>query len=194
MIAALAFGFVIGHVRDADKMAFYQIHESIGATLFLVTLARLWVRLRIHRRRIHPGADGAGGGRGACAAVCRAAGAAAAGLHRPWGFPMAGPTAYLGVINQPPFMAKNEALGTLLLQLHQRGSALGHRGAAGAARGGGGLPPGHPQGRHAAAHGVAPLPSARAGAPSLDRAAARTRLRLRRARRHMRPGMESPRA
>ena len=35
MIAALAFGFVIGHVRDADKMAFYQIHESIGHPLEL---------------------------------------------------------------------------------------------------------------------------------------------------------------
>lgn len=123
MVAALAFGFVIGHVRDADKMVFYQIHESIGATLFLVTLARLWWRWK-HPPPPHP-------------AIPRPMQYAANATHallylallaqpllgfigsNAWGFPMAGPTAYLGFINQPPFMAKNEALGTLLLQLHQ---------------------------------------------------------------------------
>lgn len=123
MVAALALGFVIGHVRDADKMVFYQIHESIGATLFLVTLARLWWRWR-HPPPPHPAIP---------RPMALAAGATHALLYlallaqpllgfigsNAWGFPMAGPTAYLGLFDQPPFMAKNEALGTLLLQLHQ---------------------------------------------------------------------------
>ncbi|MFL1464160.1 cytochrome b [Roseococcus sp. DSY-14] len=123
LLGALAFGLVIGHVRDADKMRFYQIHESLGALVFLLTLARLAVRLR-HPPPPHPAIP---------APMRRAADAVHATLYlallaqpllgfigsNAWGFPMAGATAFLGFIHQPPFMAKNEALGTLLLQLHQ---------------------------------------------------------------------------
>ncbi len=123
LVGALAFGFVIGHVRDADKMRFYQIHESLGALVFLLTLARLGWRLR-HPPPPHPAIP---------APMALAAGAVHALLYgallaqpllgfigsNAWGFPMAGPTAFLGFINQPPFMAKDEALGTLLLRLHQ---------------------------------------------------------------------------
>ncbi len=123
MLGALALGFVIGHVRDADKMRFYQIHESIGATLFMVTLARLWWRLG-NPPPPHPAIP---------APMAAAAGVThallyAALLAQPllgfvgsnaFGFPMAGQTAYLGLFDQPRFMATDEALGALLLQLHQ---------------------------------------------------------------------------
>ena len=123
LVGALAFGFVIGHVRDADKMRFYQIHESLGALVFLLTLARLAVRLR-HPPPPHPAIP---------PAMARAAGVVHGALYlallaqpllgfvgsNAWGFPMAGPTAFLGLLDQPPFMAKDEALGTLLLLLHQ---------------------------------------------------------------------------
>ncbi len=123
LVGALAFGFVIEHVREADKMRFYQIHESLGALVFLVTLARLVVRWR-NPPPPHPAIP---------RAMRRAADAVHAMLYaallaqpllgflgsNAWGFPMAGPTAFLGFLDQPPFMAKNEALGTLLLALHQ---------------------------------------------------------------------------
>ena len=48
---ALPVGFVIQHIKDADKMPFYAIHESAGLTILFVALARLAWRLRTRRRR-----------------------------------------------------------------------------------------------------------------------------------------------
>ena len=41
MLMALPLGFVIQHVKDASKMGFYALHESVGLTILFVALARL---------------------------------------------------------------------------------------------------------------------------------------------------------
>jgi cytochrome b561 len=41
MLMALPLGFVIQHVKDDSKMAFYALHESAGLTILFVALARL---------------------------------------------------------------------------------------------------------------------------------------------------------
>lgn len=123
MLAALGFGFAIEHIREADKLRFYQIHESIGVTLFLVTLARLWWRLR-HPPPPHPAIPPPM----ALAASITHALLYAALLAQPvlgflgsnaFGFPMAGATAFLGLFDQPRFMATDEALGAALIAAHR---------------------------------------------------------------------------
>ena len=42
---AMPVGFVISHIKDADKGIFYTIHESAGLTILFVALARLAWRL-----------------------------------------------------------------------------------------------------------------------------------------------------
>lgn len=122
MAVALPMGFVIEHVREADKMRFYQIHESAGLTILFVAVARLWWRWK----HPPPPSDHPPALRRAAAAVHLALYAAL--ILQPllgfigsnaWGFPMAGATAYMGVIHQPAFMAPNPALGTALLALHK---------------------------------------------------------------------------
>lgn len=119
---ALPLGFVIGHVKDSDKMLFYAIHESAGLTLFLVAAARLLYRWR------HPPPP--------APHLSRAQHLAAETVHRAlylalivqpvlgflatnaFGFPMRGATAYLGFIDLPKFMEANEPLARALLNAH----------------------------------------------------------------------------
>jgi cytochrome b561 len=127
MAVALPVGFVIQHITEKDdgatKLVFYAIHESAGVTLFVVVLLRLLWRLR------HPAPP-------LPASVPRPLRAAAATVHHAlyalllvqpilgfvatnaWGFPLRGATAYLGVIDFPIVMAKNEALAGVVQTLH----------------------------------------------------------------------------
>jgi cytochrome b561 len=122
MLIALPTGFVIQHVKDSDKMAFYAIHESAGLTILAVALARLAWRIANpppENERI-PAAM-----RRAAAAVHHALYAAL--IAQPllgflatnaWGFPMQGPTAYLGLFDLPKFMEANRPLAEWLTAGH----------------------------------------------------------------------------
>ena len=119
---ALPLGFVIGHVKDSDKMAFYAIHESAGLTLFVVAVARLLYRwrhppppaphlpapMRLAAETVHLALY-------AALIVQPVLGFLATNA---FGFPMQGATAYLGFIDLPRFMATNEPLATTLLAAH----------------------------------------------------------------------------
>lgn len=120
---SLPTGFVIQHLVEESKGVFYAVHESAGVTLFLVSVARLWWRLR------HPVPPDP-----ALPPLLRRA---ASGVHHllyaalilqpllgffltnAFGFPLQGETAYLGLIDFPRFMATDEALGNLLGRLHR---------------------------------------------------------------------------
>lgn len=129
MAIALPMGFVIGHIKDADKMAFYAIHESAGLTILFVALARLVWRLR-NPPPPHPAHLPAPMRIGAAAVhhllylmliVQPILGFVATNA---WGFPLRGQTAYLGVIHLPKFMEANEALAGTVQALHTYGGWL----------------------------------------------------------------------
>lgn len=119
---ALPTGFVISSIKDADKMFFYGLHESVGLTLFMVAVARLAYRLANPPPAPVP--------------MPRIQRLAAAGVHHAlyaaliaqpllgffatnaFGFPMQGATAYLGFIDLPKFMAANEPLANALSTAH----------------------------------------------------------------------------
>lgn len=123
---ALPFGFVIQHIKDADKMAFYAIHESAGLTIFFVALARLawrWVHppppLPEHvpslLRRMAAGVHHA---LYAMLIIQPILGFSATNAQ---GFPMQGETAYLGVIDFPKLVEANEDVAGGLQLLHTIG-------------------------------------------------------------------------
>lgn len=123
---ALPVGFVIQHIKDDHKTIFYTIHESAGLTILLVALARLVWRLRHPPPPLPPH-------------VPRALQRVAAAVHHSlyallilqpilgfvatnaWGFPMRGDSAYLGFIDLPQIMEKNEGLAGVLQTLHTIG-------------------------------------------------------------------------
>ena len=126
---ALPVGFVIKHIKDDDKMAFYAIHESAGLTILFVALARLVWRLR-NPPPPHP-AD--------LPAPMRIGAAAVHHLlyvmlilqpilgffaTNAWGFPLREETAYLGFIHLPKFMEANEGLAQALQAAHNWGGRL----------------------------------------------------------------------
>ena len=123
---ALPVGFVIQHIKDADKMPFYAIHESAGLTILFVALARLAWRLRNPPKPLPEHVP----------PVLRKT---AAAVHHTlylllilqpilgffatnaWGFPLRGKTAYLGFIQLPKFMETNEGLAGVLQTIHTIG-------------------------------------------------------------------------
>jgi cytochrome b561 len=123
---AMPVGFVIQHIKDADKMVFYAIHESAGLTIFFVAAARLLWRIT------HPAPP-------LPEHVPPVLRKAAAAVHHTlyallmlqpilgffatnaWGFPLRGETAYLGFINLPKFMETNEGLAEVLQTIHTIG-------------------------------------------------------------------------
>ena len=123
MAVALPVGFVIQHIKDDHKMAFYAIHESAGLTLFLVALARLSWRLT------HPAPPLPR----TVPAPLRAVAWTVHGLlylalivqpvlgfvaTNAFGFPLQGQTAYLGFIDLPKVMEKNVPLAEAVLGAH----------------------------------------------------------------------------
>ncbi|MCW8087892.1 cytochrome b [Sabulicella glaciei] len=123
MLVALPAGFVIGHIREADKMSSYAIHESAGLTIFLVSLARLAFRIS------HPPPEAAHQPRLFRIAATTVHHALYAALiaqpvlgflaTNAFGFPMQGATAYLGFIDLPRFMDANVPLAEALLNAHR---------------------------------------------------------------------------
>lgn len=122
ILVALPTGFVIGHLAEESKSAFYAIHESAGLTLLIVAALRLWWRVK------NPVPVEA-----SLPAPMRIA---ATGVHHllylclivqpllgffttnAFGFPMQGDTAYLGFIDLPKFMEAREGLANALLAAH----------------------------------------------------------------------------
>lgn len=120
---ALPVGFVIGHIKDESKMAFYAIHESAGLTVLFVVILRLFWR-RLSPPPALPDH---------VPALMRKV---AAGVHHAlyavlilqpilgflttnaWGFPLQGETAYLRLINLPKYMEANEWLAGWLQTFH----------------------------------------------------------------------------
>ena len=129
MLMALPLGFVIQHVKEDSKMAFYALHESAGLTILFVALARLawrWLSPPPSLPQDMPKLM-----RSASAAVHHALYALL--IIQPllgflatnaWGFPMQGATAYLGFIALPKFMDAWEALAKILSLLHSIGGWL----------------------------------------------------------------------
>ena len=129
MLVALPLGFVIQHVKDASKMGFYALHESVGLTILFVALARLawrWFSPPPSQPNDMPKLF-----RTASTAVHHAL----YGLlilqpifgflaTNAWGFPMRGATAYLGFIEFPKFMEAWESLAKILSLLHSIGGWL----------------------------------------------------------------------
>jgi cytochrome b561 len=122
MAIVLPFGFVISHIKDSDKMAFYAIHESAGLTLFAVALARLAYRLRHppppNTRIPRPLRLIAETVHHALYAALIAQPVLGFLATNAFGFPMRGATAYLGFINLPKFMDTNEPLANTLITAH----------------------------------------------------------------------------
>jgi cytochrome b561 len=122
MAVALPTGFVIQHIKDSDKMAFYAIHESAGLTIFAVALARLLWRIahppppneRIPREM----ARMAEAVHYALYAALIAQPVLGFFATNAFGFPLQGATAYLGYFDLPKFMEANEPLAKLLLASH----------------------------------------------------------------------------
>ena len=124
---ALPIGFVIGHVKDSDKMPFYAIHESAGLTVLLVAAARILWRFRHPPPPLPDSVP---------AAMRQAAQVNhwllyAALIVQPilgfiatnaYGFPLRGETAYLGFIDLPKFMGANKPLADAVQGVH---NALG---------------------------------------------------------------------
>lgn len=123
MAVALPLGFIIQHVKDDSKMAFYAIHESAGLTLFVVALARLAWRLS-HPVPPNPAipdgmrrvADGVHHALYAAIIIQPVLGFMATNA---FGFPMQGATAYMGLIDLPKFMEANIPLAEWLLMFHR---------------------------------------------------------------------------
>jgi cytochrome b561 len=119
---ALPLGYVIGHVKDSDKMAFYAIHESAGLTLLAVASARLIYRWRHppppapHLPR--PMRLASGAVHGALYAALIAQPVTGFLATNAYGFPMQGATAYLGLIDLPKFMETNVPLAGALSAAH----------------------------------------------------------------------------
>ena len=120
---ALPMGFVIQHIKDDDKMAFYAIHESAGLTILFVAIARLVWRLR-NPPPPHPSDLPAPMRIGAAAVhhtlyllliVQPILGFMATNA---WGYPLQGETAYLGFINLPKFMEASESLAQTIQAAH----------------------------------------------------------------------------
>lgn len=122
MLVALPTGFVISHLAEESKGAFYAIHQNAGFTILIVAALRLWWRLR-NPVPPHP----------ALPAPMRIA---ANGVHHllylclilqpllgffttnAFGFPQRGETAYLGLIDFPKFMETHEGLANALMAAH----------------------------------------------------------------------------
>jgi cytochrome b561 len=120
---ALLSGVTIGHVKDASKMGFYSIHESLGLTLLILVLARLAWRafnpppplpdhLPAHMRKA------AAATHHALYAVLVIQPLLGFFTTNAYGFPMQGETAYLGFIDLPKFMNAWEGLANTLLWIH----------------------------------------------------------------------------
>lgn len=123
MSVALPTGFVIQHIKDPSKMAFYAIHESAGLTIFFVAIARLAWRLA-HPVPPHENvppfmrkaADGVHHALYAAMIVQPLLGFFTTNA---FGFPQQGATAYLGFIDLPKFMEANTGLAEWLLAFHR---------------------------------------------------------------------------
>ena len=120
---ALPVGFVIQHIKEADKMVFYAIHESAGVTILAVAIARLAWRLT------HPAPPLAED-------IPKPMRLAANTVHHllylalivqpilgfiatnAWGFPLQGKTAYLGLIDLPKIMEPDKVLAGMVQTAH----------------------------------------------------------------------------
>ncbi|MGG5821648.1 cytochrome b [Falsiroseomonas sp. HW251] len=121
---ALATGFVIGHIKDSDKMPFYALHESTGVVIFTLAVLRLSWRLMSPPPAL-PGHISPGQRRAAaavhhalyaCLIVQPILGFVATNA---FGFPLQGETAFLGFIDFPKFMETQESLGNATMKVHE---------------------------------------------------------------------------
>ncbi len=123
IMLALLSGFTIAHVKDASKLGFYAIHESLGLTVLILALARLaWRRfnpppaLPEHLpRHMRMAAEGTHHALYAALVLQPLLGFFTTNA---FGFPMQGATAFLGFIDLPKFMNAWEGLANVLLWLH----------------------------------------------------------------------------
>jgi cytochrome b561 len=126
MAVALSFGFVIKYIKTdpfSIKLAFYAIHETAGLTILFVAIARLIWRWM---SQPPPLPDHMPAAMRTAATVVHHALYALLILQpiigfvatNAWGFPMQGPTAYLGLIDIPAVIGEAPALAKVLSQIH----------------------------------------------------------------------------
>jgi len=123
MAVTLPTGFVIQHIKDDSKMAFYAIHESAGLLIFVVALARLVWRIT-HPVPPNPAISGlqrrlAEGVHHALYLALILQPLLGFFATNAYGFPMQGPTAFMGLIDMPKFMEANIPLAEWLLAFHR---------------------------------------------------------------------------
>ena len=120
---ALATGLTIRFMKDDAKMGFYALHESVGLLILLLAIARLaWRgfstppllpdhiprRLRVTASAVHH----------TLYAALILQPILGFFMTNAYGFPMRGPTAFLGFIDFPKFMETNETLAFILHWMH----------------------------------------------------------------------------
>lgn len=127
LLIALPMGFVIQHIKDADKGTFYMIHESAGLTILAVALLRLLWRQANPPPPPAPGMPWL---------MHRAAHLVHLGFYvmlvmqpvlgflatNAWGFPMQGSSAFLGLVDLPKFTEANEPVAQGLQLAHTIGA------------------------------------------------------------------------
>ena len=123
MAVALPVGFVIGHIKDSDKMAFYAIHESAGLTILLVAVARLVWRLAhppppLPEHIPAPMRLAARVNHWLLYVALIAQPVLGFVATNAWGFPLQDQTAYLGFIDLPKVMEKNVPLAEAVQAAH----------------------------------------------------------------------------
>jgi len=119
MAMVILSGLTIRFMKDDVKMSFYALHENLGLLLLGLSVARLaW-------RRLSPPPAPPSHLPPAMQRVAHGVHLALYGaliampligflMTNAYGFPMAGPTAILGVFDQPKFMEANQTLAWLL--------------------------------------------------------------------------------
>jgi cytochrome b561 len=123
MALAIATGLVIRFMKDEPKMGFYALHESTGLVILMLSLARLTWRAMSKAPALPDHIPPRQ--RQVANAVHHALYAAL--IVQPllgffttnaYGFPLQGPTAFLGIFDLPRFMEANETLAAVLHWCH----------------------------------------------------------------------------
>jgi cytochrome b561 len=123
MALAILSGLVIRFIKDDPKMAFYALHESTGLLILGLAVLRLAWR-RISKAPVLPDhiplrmRRAANGVHHALYAALIVQPLLGFFMTNAYGFPLQGPTAFLGFIDLPKFMEAQETLAVVLHWCH----------------------------------------------------------------------------
>jgi cytochrome b561 len=122
LAVALPTGFVIQHLTDESKGAFYAVHQNAGFTVLIVAALRLGWKIRhpvpLDSSLPPPMRIAANTVHHLLYVALILQPLLGFFMTNAFGFPQQGDTAYLGLIDFPKFMEANEGLANTLLMLH----------------------------------------------------------------------------